>query len=247
MTVQTATWVERDGVLRSTALEALGCVAGFTTRALGSMAGSSAPHDEQARNRAALAERLGFRAVARVKQVHGARIVRADPDARPWPEADGMWTDERGLLLGVAGADCVSVLVAEPDGLLGAAHAGWQGASRRVAQELVRALAAHGARPERLVAALGPAIGPCCYTIDADRAALIRERLGADAADALSSDGARITFDLWAASANALAAAGVREIEISGICTRCGGADVWSYRGQGSAHGTALGVIGWPV
>ena len=59
MTVATTGWVERDGLLRSPALTALGLVAGFSTRALGSMAGGVYPLQEQERNRESLARALG--------------------------------------------------------------------------------------------------------------------------------------------------------------------------------------------
>lgn len=242
-----ARWAEHEGLLVSPALAALGLVAGFTTRAQGSMAGGVRPLDEQARNRERLAARLGFSRVVRVKQVHGDRVVHADLVGEPWAEADAMWTRAPGLLLGVAAADCVPILVGGPDGPLGAAHAGWQGTSRRIAQALVAELARQGADPARLVAAIGPSIGPCCYAIDEARAATVRERLGADAADALFAgpDG-RPVFDLWAANVGQLEQAGVGTVERSDLCTRCGGADVWSHRGEAGRNGTGLGIIGRP-
>src|SRR5207302_449098 len=82
----------------------------------------------------------------------------------------------------------------EPDGPIGAAHAGWQGTSLRIASGLVEALVAAGAKRERFVASIGPSIGPCCYAIDAERADLIQERIGADSL--VRADG-RIVFDLW--------------------------------------------------
>lgn len=248
MTVVAAAWTERAGLLRSPALSGLGLVAGFTTRALGSMAGSVYPLEAQARNRDALARTLGFDRVVRLRQVHGATVVKADAVGDPWPEADALWTATPGLLLGVAGADCVPVLLADPAArIVGAAHAGWQGTSRRIAQALVAAMVEGGAQADRIVAAIGPSIGPCCYVIDAARAATIRERLGADAADALQPDAAgRIVFDLWAANAQQLAQSGVRTIERADLCTRSGGADIWSHRGEAGRNGTGLGVIGLP-
>src|SRR5205807_5226091 len=130
------------------------------------------------RNRKALAKRLGFDRVVRLKQVHGDTVVRADDVGTPWPEGDAMWTASRGLLLGVAAADCVPILIADPAGPIGAAHAGWQGTSKRIAVRLVETLVRNGADPARLVAAIGPSIGPCCYVIDAARADVIRERPG---------------------------------------------------------------------
>lgn len=237
------TWVERDGMLWSPLLESLGLVAGFTTRAQGSMAGSRHPLDEQARNRAALAQRLGFAGIARVKQVHGKDVVRIDAPPDPWPTADAMWTDRRGALLGIAAADCVPVLVADPKGPIGAAHAGWQGTTLRVAEALVEAMVAAGAVRERLVASLGPAIGPCCYVIDMERATIVNDRIGESCLRKVDD---RIVMDLWAASTAQLRAAGVTRIERSAVCTLSGGADLWSYRGRDpdGMYGTQLGFIG---
>jgi len=239
----THAWLERDQMLWSPTLSSLGLVAGFTTRAQGSMAGSHHPLEEQARNRAALARHLGFDRVARTKQVHGREAVRVEKQIEPWPMADAQWTDVPGVLLGVAAADCVPILVADPRGPIGAAHAGWQGTSLKVAEALVEAMVAGGADRERLVAALGPSIGPCCYTIDRERAALISQRIG-DAA--LHREERGVVLDLWQANAAQLRLAGVRRIEIAGLCTQSGGADLWSYRGRGAdgAYGTQLGFIG---
>jgi YfiH family protein len=227
-------------------LASLGVVAGFTTRGQGSMAGSHFPLDQQAANRAALARRLGFRTLTRTKQVHGREVVAVTVQAEPWPIADAQWTDQRGVLLGVAAADCVPILVADADGPIGAAHAGWQGTTLGVATALVEAMVAGGANRDRLVAALGPSIGPCCYTIDDERAEIVRQRIGDDA---LRSAGDKAVLDIWSANVAQLAAAGVGRIEISGLCTRSGGADLWSYRGRGAdgRYGTQLGFIGRPV
>lgn len=243
MTVATSAWAARDGMLWSPSLSALGLVAGFTTRAQGSMAGSHHPQDVQARNRAALAERLGFDGVARMRQVHGREVVRVDGPRDPWPVADAMWTDRDGVLLGVAAADCVPVLVADPRGPIGVAHAGWEGTTRAVAAALVEAMVARGAARERLVAALGPSIGPCCYAIDESRASLVAERLGEAP---LRREGDRLVLDLWTANAAQLRDAGVQEIEVAGLCTLSGGADLWSYRGRGpdGRYGTQLGFLG---
>ena len=245
MTLLEDTWIERDGVLWSPALGRAGVVAGFTTRALGSMAGGVYSLEEQDRNREALARTLGFDRVVRLKQVHGDSVVRADDVGTTWPEADAMWTTTPGLLLGVAAADCVPILVADPSGPIGAAHAGWQGTSKRIAIRLVETLVRNGADPARLVAAIGPSIGPCCYVIDETRAATIRDRLGADGADVLFAgpDG-RPVFDLWSANAQQLEQAGVRTVERCDVCTQSGGADVWSYRGDKGQNGTGLGIIG---
>jgi len=250
-TLQTAStpWPLVDGLYRSPALTALGLVAAFTPAALGSMGGSVFSQEEQAASRDAVARRLGFPAVVRVKQVHGARVLRSEgPFPPPWPEADGLWTDRPDVLLGVSAADCVPLLIADDEGRIGAAHAGWEGTTLRVAQALVRALVSAGAEPERLVAAIGPAIGPCCYTIGEERAALIRDRLGVDGSAAIRSGEEGPVFDVPGANAAQLAAAGVRNIERCGTCTRCGEGELWSYRSRGGRgpQGTGSALIGRP-
>jgi YfiH family protein len=241
--VYRGTWAVRDGMLWSPLLESHGLVAGFTTRAQGSMAGSRHPLEEQSRNRAELARTLGFPDVARVKQVHGKDVVHIDAAIEPWPTADAMWTDRSGVLLGVAAADCVPVLVVDPKGPIGAAHAGWQGTTLRVAEALVEAMVAAGAARERLVAALGPAIGPCCYVIDMERATIVNDRIGESSLRKVDD---RIVMDLWAANTAQLRGAGVTRIERSAVCTLSGGADLWSFRGRdpGGMYGTQLGFIG---
>ncbi len=227
----TGRWRRSAGLLLSPALSDLGLVAGFTTRALGSMGGSATPVEDAVRARAALAESLGFPGVVRVKQVHGTEVVRADRAfASPWPEADAMWTDRAGVLLGIVAGDCVPVLVADPDGRIGAGHAGWEGTTLGVARRLVDALRSAGADPGSMVASLGPSIGPCCYAVGEERARTIRERLGSAGDRALVRRGSVISFDLWTANAEQLQAAGVGRIEVSGTCTKCGGADTWSRR-----------------
>jgi YfiH family protein len=249
LSVADVTWLEEGATLRSPLLTSLGLVAGFTTRALGSMAGSVFPLDEQARNRDALARSLGFTSVVRAKQVHGTAVAYvggSEGDGAPldrWPVADALWTDRRGVLLGIAAADCVPVLVARRDGPVGVAHAGWDGTASGVTRALVTTLAAAGAEPSTLVAAIGPSIGPCCYAIDAARAATVRERGAGE--HLLERDGTTV-FDLWSANESQLRAAGIRTIEVARICTGCGGRNLWSYRARDPSgrYGTQLAFIG---
>jgi hypothetical protein len=231
-TVTRAAWLREGELLVSPALRSRGVVGGFTTRPLGSMGGAGTAPEAATRDRNAVAAHLGFDAVVRVRQVHGDTVLRADaPFSERWPAADALWTDRAGVLLGVVAADCVPVLVADDQGRIGAAHAGWQGTTREVARRLVDALREDGADPARIVAALGPSIGPCCYEIGPERAATIRERLGPAAECALVTEDGRTSFDLWTANTEQLERADVGAIEVSGTCTKCGGEDLWSRRG----------------
>jgi len=239
-----APWRREGDVLVSPALSGRGVVAAFTRRPSGSMGGSATDPATAARDRNAVARRLGFETVVRVRQVHGDRVLRADgPFPEKWPEADALWTDRAGVLLGVVAADCVPVLVADDEGHIGAAHAGWEGTTKEVARRLVAALVAAGADPRRMAASLGPSIGPCCYAVGPDRVTAIRERLGTAAERALVAHEQGTAFDLWTANADQLESEGVGRVEVSGTCTRCGGEDLWSRRG-GDIGLLGIAVIG---
>ena len=113
-------------------------------------------------------------------------------------------------------ADCVALIVADPERpALGVAHAGWRGTVRGIAGRLVTALVERaGARPERLHAAIGPSIGPCCYEVDEPVVGPLRAAFPA-AWDRWARPGApdrpgHWWLDLWAANADQLVAAGVR-------------------------------------
>ncbi|MBA3811372.1 MAG: peptidoglycan editing factor PgeF [Caulobacteraceae bacterium] len=103
-------------------------------------------------------------------QTHSARILVAD---RPWagerPRGDGVITVRAGVLCGVLSADCAPVLIADGEArIVAALHAGWRGALDGVVAAAVEAMKGLGARPSRMVAAIGPCIGPASYEVGPD-------------------------------------------------------------------------------
>ena len=101
---------------------------------------------------------LGF---ARVRQVHGDRVLLARAAGAPAEEADAIVSLAPGVAACVAVADCVPILLADPrSGAAAAVHAGWRGTlARIVARTVERMQQAYDSRPQDLRAALGPAIG----------------------------------------------------------------------------------------
>jgi YfiH family protein len=102
-------------------------------------------------------------------QVHSPDVVTVE---RPWlrggdqPRADAMVTATPGIALGILTADCVPVLLADMAAkVVGAAHAGWKGAKGGVVDATVAAMVALGARPERIVAGIGPCIAQRSYEV----------------------------------------------------------------------------------
>lgn len=116
-----------------------------------------------ARNRATFERAIGVRPVF-LKQVHGsAGVLRLDGNAEDGSEADGCWTSARGPACTILVADCLPVLLASDDGTrVGAAHAGWRGACGGIVEATVRAMQVE---PSRLLAWLGPCIGPAAFEV----------------------------------------------------------------------------------
>jgi YfiH family protein len=182
---------------------------------------------------------------ATVRQVHGTRVVVAEPAAEP-PEADGIATRERGVAVGVVTADCVPVLLlARATGTVAAVHAGWRGAAAGVLESaLGRLRAAFGAAPSDVEVTLGPSIGPCCYRVGVEVQAAFTARTGTITASAWEPAGDRLVLDLRAAARLLLENAGVSSVVSVGPCTQCTPAFA-SYRRDGADAGRQLSFIGW--
>ncbi len=122
------------------------------------------------RRRAALAFDQSPEDLLTCDQVHSPVVVMADA---PWdagrPKADGVVTARAGLICGALAADCAPVLIAEPQArVVAAVHAGWRGALGGVIGSAVETMVAAGADPARMVAAVGPCIGPESYEVGLD-------------------------------------------------------------------------------
>jgi hypothetical protein len=120
-----------------------------------------------------VASLVGARKVATLNQVHGSEVVtiRRGPvcgDTRR--EADGLVSDDPETAIAVRAADCVPLLIADSKtNAVAAVHAGWRGTAAGITTAAVRALSREfGAHPERMVAAIGPCIGPCCYEVGSE-------------------------------------------------------------------------------
>ena len=166
------------------------------------------------------------RRLVRVHQVHGAGVVAVgDPvpaGCRAWeppPElsdADALVSSAVDTTLCVLTADCGPVALGSPQGLHGAVHVGWRGLQAGVVEAAVEALRAMGGDP--IVAAVGPAIGPCCYEFSAADLDPLAARYG-DSVRARSARN-RPALDLVAGIAAAVEGAGA-ELIATGCCTGC--------------------------
>jgi hypothetical protein len=180
-------------------------------------------------------------------QVHGSAVVQATARTKTPPEADGLWTQERGVVLAALAADCVPILLANHTGdTVAAVHAGWRGTAARVGARAVACLQANaGVAPAHLFAAVGPAIGPCCFVVGGDAAAALRRAFEDAPVQAFRPVADRLYVDLWALNQRTLEQAGILAEHIAVVrrCTFCT-RDYFSYRRDAGATGRQAGVIG---
>ena len=208
------------------------------------------------------------------RQCHGARVSVIEAGHGPLRvdqrtsslEGDGLVTSLAGLLLGVITADCVPVLLVDTrTHAVGAFHAGWRGTVARIVQNGVDVMIQRtGSRREDLQAAVGPAIGPCCFAVGEDVCLAFREEFtyGDDLIvaatthramrDERASGTSPFTYlDLHAANRRQLLDAGLapEAIHSVGECTACtrdpqGRRKYFSHRAEHGFTGRMLSVIG---
>jgi len=180
-------------------------------------------------------------------QVHGNRVVRIDAAAPDLQRADASICTERAVACVVRVADCLPVLLCSADGAaVGAAHAGWRGLAAGVLENTVAALCdAASCEPGRLLAWLGPCIGPRCFEVGAD----VRQAFGGDEAFFVwrpRPDGSpRWLADLPGLARARLARAGVAQVGGGEACTVEDPARFFSYRRDGRTGRMAAAV--WKV
>lgn len=184
--------------------------------------------------------------LARLKQVHGNRVVLLDTVPRERPTADAAITASPHLALAVQVADCVPMLIADrARPAVAAVHAGWRGTAAGIAQEAVAAMRQSlGSRPEDLLVAFGPSIGACCYTVGPELPEAFDRWPQRDRWFSTDAEGT-LRLDVSAANRDQLQDSGVRpeNIFLSGLCTATERDRFYSYRADGPGTGRMAGVI----
>ncbi len=164
-----------------------------------------------------------------MNQVHGrevAVVAERQPEGAA-PTVDALVTAGRGRALAVLTADCVPVLLADPEaGVVGAAHAGRPGLAAGVVPAVVAAMVEQGARPERTTAVIGPSVCGRCYEVPA---ALRAEVAALEPATAAETSWGTPALDLPAGVSAQLGALGVAVHPQRHTCT-LESAEHFSYR-----------------
>ena len=227
-------WKETDGLYQEPRLIRIGVRHGLTHQRLGNM------KDPVLRTQAAGAQVMVHH------QVHGTEIHDAASFLKMGqeiPDGDGWISAAAGVCIGVHIADCQPVYLWEhtKGKGVGIFHAGWRGTAAGMGRAAVEAMGRLGIEPERLAAAVGPHIGPCCYRIG-------RELVPRFKPESLRVGNTETYLDLAAETAAQLLAAGLRpeHITLSKDCTACRGEEFFSYR-RDKVSRSMLAFIGVPA
>ncbi len=185
-----------------------------------------------------VADILGLRRADLVSpnQRHTANVRRVGRGDRGqvFEGYDILITDEPGVPLLLRYADCTPILVYDPaHRAMAVVHSGWRGTVQGAARAAVEAMRDQfGSRPDEMIAAIGPAIGPCCYQVGQDVVdAVTAAFAGARELLPKQPDGS-YHFDLWAANRRLLTEAGIRQIVMAEMCTACRTDEFYSYRAE---------------
>ncbi|HVN86997.1 MAG TPA: peptidoglycan editing factor PgeF [Candidatus Binatia bacterium] len=184
-----------------------------------------------------------------MQQVHGDHIVRVDSPTQSVGASDGLISSTAGALLGVLTADCVPLLlVARRHRAAAAIHAGWRGTLAGIAVRAVEIFrTVYGAEAVELEAALGPAIGGCCYEVEREIGDRFASQWGTLSGEGWRPRGTKGFLDLRVANRHLLLRSGVPApaIHFVGPCTRCSTAEYFSHRSAAKETGRQLSYVGW--
>lgn len=198
---------------------------------LGRLSGDDVDRVDENRRRLCVEVGADVERLALNRQIQSTIVHEARAGVRGTP-GDGLWTEEPDLPVLAMTADCVPVALARVGGErpgVAVLHVGWRGLLGGIVALGVGALGG------RLHAAIGPAIGPCCYEVGPEVAEPFRERFGADVLHGRN-------VDLWTSAERALRAAGVEDVHRVDLCTHCNPDLFFSHRRTGKPRG-GQGVI----
>lgn len=187
-----------------------------------------------------------------VKQVHGTEalvvdraLTKSDRFLDGW---DAVVTNQTGIMVAVRTADCVPVLIHDPQRrVVAAVHAGWRGAVAGIVRKTMTVMKSRfGSAPEHLRLSIGPSAGVCCYEVDEPVLENLHQACPDSEQVVRSRRGSKAYLDLKLLIRQQAMAAGVCPESITSVnaCTICHEDLFFSYRREGKVIGTMVSAIG---
>lgn len=205
-------------------------------------------------NRSLLARAAGssLENLLTVNQVHSSDILVIDAPNQEYShfhklECDGIITDRKGVIIGICVADCCPILLLDPEKhVVAALHAGWKGTAEGICRKGIQAMKdIFGSNPAAILAAIGPAIGPCCYEVDEPvKKGFLDNKAGWDAFATPKGEG-KWALDISRANRMQLLQEGLQEANITTAshCVSCSPELFFSHRRDKGETGRQMGFI----
>ena len=167
---------------------------------------------------------------------------------RDYHDVDGLITNRPGVALVTQFADCTPLLFCDPvHRVIATSHAGWRGTVQEIGPKTVKAMKEHfGCRPEDILCAIGPSIGPCCYEVDDPVYQPLSQISYVDLSAIFTpTDKGHYQLNLWETNRQMLISAGIRpdHIDVTDLCTCCHSDWFHSHRATGGKRGTLAALI----
>jgi len=184
-----------------------------------------------------------------VWQVHSVKVVCTDLPrqvGQPYLKADAILTDNPSVTLFMRFADCVPIFLFDPvKNVIGLVHSGWKGTVKKISVLTVETMIKqYGSDPKDILAGIGPSISHQYYSIKHDVIQQVLSAFGQHQSTVLIKEDGVVKFDLWEANRILLAQAGLKEIEVSNVCTASNPSDWYSHRGEAGKTGRFGALIG---
>jgi YfiH family protein len=206
---------------------------GFTGKPI-SLGGPGFSPEEVQASRLALCQHTGMTGERLImpRQTHTDQArVNAQPCAN---DADAVILSEPGIPAMVQVADCVPVILYDPQRHVGAVvHSGWRGTALAITAKVAqRLLKDYGTSPADLIAVIGPSIGGCCYEVSEEVAVAVAQTIPHQPKTLYCTlqENGKPRVDLKRVNQYQLQALGVKQVEVIEACTGCLPQHLWSYR-----------------
>ena len=169
-----------------------------------------------------------FKKIVFLEQIHSTNIAffqsSSEEVFKKITETDGVITKDNDTVLVVRNADCLPLTFVDKENeVIGISHQGWRGSIKRMAQKMVNKMLNIGAKKEKIIVILGPAIGSCCYDIDEERYHQFKEEFDMYSDKIFSYQKRKIFLNLSLLNYLLLLEVGIskKNIDFFPFCTQC--------------------------
>ena len=182
------------------------------------------------------------------KQTNGTNVAIVNSADDIFPDTDSLITNKKDIHIGIKTADCVPILLFDPEKkVIAAIHSGWNGTVKKISKKTIELMIEEfQVDPENLIAGIGPSIGPAVYEIGPDVIDLVKNSFPTNRVLNYLDNSDKALFDLWEANKIVLIDCGVlaKNIEIAEMCTYSNPELFYSARRNGTKTGRlATGII----